>query len=181
MHDYLPFTESYRFTSRLASTANLFYHLAIYRLMHAHPSKKHNDLKLSSAATICGIMAHTRDRAVASVGLPALAVVAECLTGRDQQDEVLILIDHIRRATGWQIFNLEDDLMTVWKQDRGSSLSGSTEGIHRYYPESVSDDRTLFEDTVPLHRTKSSLEAAKQQKMKSILARRKERRVQSGL
>ena len=149
--------------------------------MHALPSKEHNDLKLSSAATICGIMAHTKDRAVASVGLPALAVAAECLTGQDQQDEVLILLDHIRRATGWQILNLEDDLMTLWKRDRGSSFRVSTEEIHRYSPQLVSDDGTLFEDTVPLQRPGRSLDVSKKQKMKSALTGHKDRRVESGL
>ncbi|KAL8791586.1 MAG: hypothetical protein Q9195_005850 [Heterodermia aff. obscurata] len=102
--------------SRVASTANLFYHLAIYRLMRAHPSKKQNDRKLSSAASICGIMAHTKDRAVACVGLPALRVAGECLTRRDQQDEVLNLLNAIQKETGWRISIWRYELMAVWKR-----------------------------------------------------------------
>ena len=77
-------------------------------------------MKLSSATTICGIMAHTKDRAVASVGLPALRIACESLTRQDQQNEVLSLLDQIRRETGWQISKLKDGLMIVWKLDSAS-------------------------------------------------------------
>ena len=85
--------------------------------MLAKPSEKRNDLKLTSATIICGIMTQSKDRAVASVGLPALRIAGECLTRRDQQNEILNLLVEIQRATGWQTSTWIDELMIVWKRE----------------------------------------------------------------
>ena len=117
-------TENHRFASTTASIANLLYHLAICRLIQVHPSQTNIDLSTSSATAICGIMAYTEDSVVPSVGLPALRVAGECLTGLNQQNEVLELLDKFRRNSlwRWQMTNWREELKAVWK--RGSHLTG---------------------------------------------------------
>ena len=62
-------------------------------------------------------MAHTKDRAVASVGLPALRVAGECLTRPKEQKEILYLLDTIRNETGWRVSKWRDQLMTFWSKN----------------------------------------------------------------
>ena len=110
--------------------------------MHAHPSEKHDELKLFSANSICGIMAHTEDSAVASVGLPALRVAGECLTRRDQQNEFLDLLDQIRKETGWQISGWKDELMIVWERDSLSAEEMEPESPPSKFENSLQTPKT---------------------------------------
>ena len=52
------------------------------------------------AHLICGITAHVKDRGVASVALRSLAIAAECLVIRREQEEVLDIFEKIRKETG---------------------------------------------------------------------------------
>lgn len=87
------------------------------------------------AHLICGIVAHVKDRGVASVALRSLAIAAECLTVRREQEEVLEIFEKIRKETGWKVGFLNKELRSKWgwqhedaqqpmvaQQNSGSSL-----------------------------------------------------------
>jgi hypothetical protein len=81
---------------------------------------------------ICGISAHVKDRfvymsflsccmfanqkisGVASVALRSLAIAAECLTDRREQDEVLQIFDKIQQETGWRVAFVNNELKAKW-------------------------------------------------------------------
>lgn len=51
---------------------------------------------------------------VASVALRSLAIAAECLDIRREQEEVLQIFDKIRQETGWRVGFLFDELKEKW-------------------------------------------------------------------
>ena len=51
---------------------------------------------------------------VASVALRSLAIAAECLTERREQEEVLQIFDKIRQETGWRVGFLNQELKDRW-------------------------------------------------------------------
>lgn len=67
-----------------------------------------------NATMICGIAAHVKDRGVASVTLRSLAIAAECLTGHQQQQEVLKIFSEITRQTGWHTAFIARGLKVKW-------------------------------------------------------------------
>ena len=69
---------------------------------------------LSHAHQICGIAAHVKDRGVASVALRSLAIAAECLIDRREQEEVLEIFEKIRKETGWKVGFLHKELKEKW-------------------------------------------------------------------
>jgi len=75
-------------------------------------------IQLFHAHQICGITAHVKDRGVASVAIRSLAIAAECLSERREQEEVLKIFDKIRHETGWKVGFLHDELKTKWNWDR---------------------------------------------------------------
>ena len=122
----------------------------MFRLAQAHTFRKHNELMLSSATAICGIMAHTKDRAVASVGLPALRVAGECLTRPEEQMEILYLLDTIRNETGWRVSKWRNELMTFWSNNSQpadqtitikASLGKTEDYSHMYFEEEKQESR----------------------------------------
>ena len=54
------------------------------------------------------------DRGVASVALRSLALAAECLVDRREQEEVLHLLDKIRKETGWRVAFMHKELKEKW-------------------------------------------------------------------
>jgi hypothetical protein len=72
------------------------------------------DMQLSHAHQICGIVAHVKDRGVASVALRSLAIAAEGLVVQREQEEVLEIFDKIRKETGWQVGFLNKELRIKW-------------------------------------------------------------------
>lgn len=56
----------------------------------------------------------TRSRGVASVALRSLAIAAECLTVRREQEEVLQIFEKIRQETGWRVGFLNKELKEKW-------------------------------------------------------------------
>ncbi|KKZ63669.1 hypothetical protein EMCG_02037 [[Emmonsia] crescens] len=104
---------------RTAVVGRLFYHTACCLLAKVHPtesefSENMMTMQQSHAHDICGIVAHVKDRGVASVSLRCLAIAAECLTNRQAQEEVLQIIDKIIKETGWQVAFLRGELMEKW-------------------------------------------------------------------
>ena len=71
-------------------------------------------MQLSHAHQICGITAHVKDRGVASVAIRSLAIAAECLVVRREQEEVLNIFEKIRKETGWKVGFLNKELKAKW-------------------------------------------------------------------
>ncbi|TQS38794.1 hypothetical protein Golomagni_00693 [Golovinomyces magnicellulatus] len=107
---------------RATVVGRLFYHTAMILLAQAHPLK-HRDseemktVQLDHAHMICGITAHVKDRGVASVALRSLAIAAECLVIRQEQEEILEIFEKIRKETGWKVGLLYKELRSKWGWD----------------------------------------------------------------
>jgi hypothetical protein len=54
------------------------------------------------------------DRGVASVAIRSLAVAAECLTNRHEQEEVVRIFDKIKQETGWRVGSVVQELQRKW-------------------------------------------------------------------
>jgi len=85
----------------------------IHPLMSKDVEEMH-DIQLSHAHQICGITAHVKDRGVASVALRSLAIAAEVLVVRREQEEVLDIFEKIRKETGWKVGFLNGELKAKW-------------------------------------------------------------------
>lgn len=122
-----------RLINRSATVARLFYHTARVLLAKIHPTEAEftRDKRLLQqfhAHDICGIVAHVKDRGVASVSIRCLAIAAECLTTRETQEEVLEMLDKIIKETGWQVGFLKSELQEKWGWTRRGSTSDSNMG-----------------------------------------------------
>ncbi|KAF1814150.1 hypothetical protein P152DRAFT_262417 [Eremomyces bilateralis CBS 781.70] len=119
---------------RTAIVARLFYHTTMLLLGQVNPlvlansaspqelEDMHNMVRQHSVM-ICGITAHVKDRGVASVGLRSLAIAAETLTDRREQEEVLHIFDRIRQETGWRIGFVQKELREKWAWDEPLHLA----------------------------------------------------------
>jgi hypothetical protein len=63
---------------------------------------------------ICSIVAHCKDRTVAAATIPCLALAGGFLVDRQQQEEVLRILDSITKETGWPTDRFSNDLRTKW-------------------------------------------------------------------
>ncbi|PSN61883.1 hypothetical protein BS50DRAFT_639154 [Corynespora cassiicola Philippines] len=107
---------------RTSITARLFYHTCLCLLAQINPLHGPDDLEMQNllhthSQMICGISAHVKDRGVASVALRSLAIAAECLTERREQEEVLSIFDKIRQETGWRVGFVNAELKQKWGWD----------------------------------------------------------------
>lgn len=78
-----------------------------------------HEMALQHAHQICGIVAHVKDRGVASVAIRSIAIACELLKERHEQEEVLQVIEKIRKETGWRIGFLLNDLKEKWGWNDG--------------------------------------------------------------
>ena len=69
------------------------------------------------AHQVCGIVAHTKDRGVASVSIRSLAISGLILTDDREQNEVFALLKKISSETGWRIETVYAELRQVWGRD----------------------------------------------------------------
>ncbi|KAF2473874.1 uncharacterized protein BDR25DRAFT_125792 [Lindgomyces ingoldianus] len=104
---------------RTSIVARLFYHTCMCLLAQINPvagpdDPEMHDLQHRHSQFICGISAHVKDRGVASVALRSLAIAAECLTTRREQEEVLQIFNKIRQETGWRVGFLNNELKEKW-------------------------------------------------------------------
>ncbi|KAF2838899.1 hypothetical protein M501DRAFT_934835 [Patellaria atrata CBS 101060] len=105
---------------RTTIVARLFYHTAMCLLAQINPVmssevEEMRELQQRHSQQICGITAHVKDsRGVASVALRSLAIAAECLTNRREQEEVLRIFDKIRQETGWRVGFVNKELKEKW-------------------------------------------------------------------
>jgi hypothetical protein len=112
-------TNQRRLIKRATIVGRLFYHTAMCLLPQVNPLKPPENeemrhMQLSHAHQICGIAAHVKDRGVASVAIRSLAIAAECLVVRREQEEVLEIFDKIKKETGWKVGFLHDELKKKW-------------------------------------------------------------------
>jgi hypothetical protein len=108
-----------RLIKRATIVGRLFYHTAMCLLPQVNPlmskdSEEMRHMQLNHAHQICGITAHVKDRAVASMAIRSLAIAAECLVVRREQEEVLAIFENIRKETGWRIGFLHGELKATW-------------------------------------------------------------------
>lgn len=72
------------------------------------------DMKMQHARMICGIVAHVKDRGVASAAIRCVAIAAECLEEYEEQAEILRILEKIHKETGWGIHFLQPELKKKW-------------------------------------------------------------------
>ncbi|KAK8052390.1 hypothetical protein PG993_003775 [Apiospora rasikravindrae] len=114
---------------RAAIVGRLFYHTAQCLLAQINPilpkdSDEARAVQQHHAHQVCGIVAHTRDRGVASVSIRSLAIVAEVLTDRAEQRECVDILENIDKATGWKLGAVVKNLKRVWGWEKQNSISG---------------------------------------------------------
>ncbi|KAL9089424.1 MAG: hypothetical protein Q9165_005745 [Trypethelium subeluteriae] len=107
---------------RTTIIARLFYHTAMVLLAQINPvmsldTEEMGEMQKQHANLICGIVAHVKDRGVASVALRSLAIAAEALTVRREQEEVLQIFEKISKETGWRISFVYKELKEKWCWD----------------------------------------------------------------
>ncbi|EAW12975.1 Zn(II)2Cys6 transcription factor domain-containing protein [Aspergillus clavatus NRRL 1] len=104
---------------RSAIVARLFYHATRLMLARSHPSElefspEMQQVQQIHAHDICGIVAHVKDRGVASFSIQFLVVAAECLVMREAQEEVIQILDKIVKETGCPAEHIKQDLQQTW-------------------------------------------------------------------
>ncbi|KAI9745643.1 MAG: hypothetical protein M1818_001177 [Claussenomyces sp. TS43310] len=104
---------------RSTIVGRLFYHTAVCLLAQTNPilpssAPEMAEMQLAHAHQICGIVAHVKDRGVASVALRSMAIAAEVLVDRREQEEVLQILEKISKETGWRIGFLYNELKKSW-------------------------------------------------------------------
>ncbi|KAI1134807.1 hypothetical protein F5Y05DRAFT_200827 [Hypoxylon sp. FL0543] len=104
---------------RAAIVGRLYYHTAQCLLAQINPilpkdSEEARGIQQHHAHQVCGIVAHTTDRGVASVSIRSLAIVAEILTDPAEQQEVVSLLEKIDHETGWKLAGIVQNLKKNW-------------------------------------------------------------------
>ncbi|WYZ45006.1 hypothetical protein EsH8_VIII_000322 [Colletotrichum jinshuiense] len=105
---------------RAAIIGRLFYHTAQCLLAQTNPmepgkaSEEMRALQLHHAHQVCGIVAHTKDRGVASVAIRSLAIASAVLTDPREQEEVLEILDKIHAESGWRLGKIHSELKKAW-------------------------------------------------------------------
>ena len=117
-------------------------------LARTSPLNSQSELKKSSARSICGILAHTKDRAITSIGLPALRIAAATLDKPQEQEEILALLGKIREETGWKVDRWQEQLASIWKLETSTAKNGPLPGLGPMPPATkIHHVRALYEYT----------------------------------
>jgi hypothetical protein len=108
-----------RLIKRAAVVGRLFFHTAMCLLAQINPlsprdSKENRDAQIHHAHQVCGIVAHTSDRGVASVAIRSMAISGAVLTDHGEQAEVLSILEKINRETGWRLEKVLIELQKTW-------------------------------------------------------------------
>ncbi|KAI1373280.1 hypothetical protein F4677DRAFT_226119 [Hypoxylon crocopeplum] len=104
---------------RAAIVGRLYYHTAQCLLAQINPilpkdSEEARGVQQHHAHQVCGIVAHTTDRGVASVSIRSLAIVAEILSDLAEQQEVVATLERIDHETGWKLAGVIQNLKKIW-------------------------------------------------------------------
>jgi hypothetical protein len=121
------------FIKRATIVARLFYHTAMALLGAVHPMNnvdqqivsEMDEMRQYHSRQICGIVAHVKDRGVASASIRCLAVAGEQLTIRREQEEVLEIFEKIKKETGWRVAFIGDALKEKWGWTANESNASS--------------------------------------------------------
>ncbi|CAJ2512332.1 Uu.00g053470.m01.CDS01 [Anthostomella pinea] len=116
---------------RAAIVGRLYYHTAECILAQVNPTSAKDSHESRStqqyhAHQVCGIVAHTEDRGVASVSIRSLAIVAEILTDYAEQQEVVRTLERIDRETGWKLAGVVKSLKKIWGWGEMATTTGLT-------------------------------------------------------
>ncbi|KAK3503171.1 hypothetical protein B0T13DRAFT_193453 [Neurospora crassa] len=126
--------------NRPALIARLFYHVAMCILAQVNPvsprdSDANRELQQHHAQQVCGIAAHNKDRAVASIVTRCVATVGDVLSDRAEQTEALAILERISTETGWRLGSLMTDLKRAWswgvvETPNGGGGGGGTNAVN---------------------------------------------------
>ncbi|KAL3418464.1 hypothetical protein PVAG01_10180 [Phlyctema vagabunda] len=137
---------------RVTIVGRLFYHTAMCLLPQINPmmskdTEEMHTMQLSHAHQICGIVAHVKDRGVASVALRSLAIAAECLEVRREQEEVLDIFEKIRKETGWKVGFLNKELKSKWgwpsEADAQQQMMAQQNSLAQFFPNTSQSTTSL--------------------------------------
>ncbi|KAK6953846.1 hypothetical protein Daesc_003808 [Daldinia eschscholtzii] len=154
---------------RAAIVGRLYYHTAQCLLAQINPilpknSEEARGVQQHHAHQVCGIVAHTKDRGVASVSIRSLAIVAEILTDLAEQQEVVSILEKIDHETGWKLAGVIQGLKKSWGWEkmgqkglvaqflpRAGSGNKVTMGLEGHYRRMESIHANLTTNTTPSH------------------------------
>ncbi|EXJ84571.1 hypothetical protein A1O3_05241 [Capronia epimyces CBS 606.96] len=134
------------YIKRTTIVARLFYHTAMALLGMVHPlasvqpqtGEEMQEMRVFHSRQICGIVAHVKDRGVASASIRCLAVAGENLNVRREQEEVLEIFDRIKKETGWRVTFIHDDLKDKWGWNNAAPDYNALSSATTYYSPSGS-------------------------------------------
>lgn len=86
----------------------------------AKDTRDNQQLQLHHAHQVCGIVAHTKDRGIASVAIRSVAIAGCVLQDTDEQEEVLQLLTTINNETGWRLGKVHQELRSAWAKNKAS-------------------------------------------------------------
>jgi len=93
-------------------------------------------MKVYHSRQICGIVAHVKDRGVASASIRCLAVAGENLTSETRARRVLQIFDRIKKETGWRVTFIHDDLKEKWGwNSNAQDYDSMSSGRHTIHPQ----------------------------------------------
>lgn len=109
----------FRLLKTPAILGRLYYHTAMCLLAQVNPmeSRDSEDNRVSQllhARHTCGIIAHTNDRAIKNASIRCLAVAAAALNDRQEQAEVLAIMEKTGKETGWRLGKVCTSLKETW-------------------------------------------------------------------
>ncbi|GAB7362703.1 hypothetical protein MBLNU230_g3010t1 [Neophaeotheca triangularis] len=148
---------------RTTIVSRLFYHMAQLLLSQTNPyyspsgNQEMADLQRTHSQTICGIVAHVKDRGVASVAIRSLAHAAEVLTDRREQEEVLQIFDKINKETGWRIGFIYKELKEKWGWNEAPS-PGQFAQTHTHAIQQRKESQAQAEQAAQAHLARQSLQ-----------------------
>ncbi|KAI1272975.1 hypothetical protein F5Y07DRAFT_280663 [Xylaria sp. FL0933] len=148
---------------RAAVVGRLYYHMALCILTQVNPSDS-KDSEDSHAAQryhahqVCGIVAHNKDRGVASVSIRSLVIVSEVLSDCAEQQEVVAILERIDRETGWKLAGVIAGLKKGWGWEKMNQPSLTAQRL-------VPPGNAMGKHSVASGQTLSGPPAAPQQQM----------------
>jgi len=146
-----------RLIKRATIVGRLFYHTAMCLLAQIHPlmskeTEDMNQMQMHHAHLICGIVAHVKDRGVASVALRSLAIAAECLTVRREQEEVIEIFEKIKQETGWKVGFIGKELKYKWgwqTEDAQQQMAAQQNSLAQFFPTTTQAPATSLPPAPP--------------------------------
>lgn len=120
------------YIKRTTIISRLFWHTAMVLLASVHPmadastnpqlADEMAQTRLHHARQICGMVKHAKDRGIAAASIRCLAVAAEHLNVRREQEEVFEIFERIRVETGFRVAFINDELKEKWGWNSTSAV-----------------------------------------------------------